>query len=181
MKKSLLLFFSLSITCVLVISCTTFKVGQRDPKTGYFKTNSSAPILESKDNINLDSLKSLVLVPNNQFLIGMTKNLNFFNEVISFEEMEQKIIAQNLQGEIPTINSLIGLSNAAKKYKPFLYLTMLSVPRDGQNFAQLKLFNPKSGEYLFVSEMRLAYPSDQGVFYPLFNALIDYLQTHSGK
>lgn len=84
-----------------------------------------------------------------------------------------------MQNEIPTINSLIGLSNASKKYKSFLYLTLQSVQRDHHQYAQLKLFNPKTGEYLFSSEMQLGYPSDQGVFYPLFNSLIDYLQRHS--
>ncbi|WP_337043263.1 hypothetical protein [Emticicia sp. 17c] len=163
----------------LVTGCTTFKVSTRDSKTGYFKKTLKAPIIEAKENIDLDSLKSLVVVDNNEFLIGMTKNLNFFEETMNLEGLERKIIAQNLQNEIPTVNSLIGLSNASKKFKPFLYLSLVALQRDRKYYAQLKLFYPQTGEYLFVSEAPYLYPSDQSVFYPLFNSLIDFLQAHS--
>lgn len=49
MKKLLVLLL------FLVTSCSSFKVTQRDPKTGHFKTTLKAPIIESKNNINLDS------------------------------------------------------------------------------------------------------------------------------
>lgn len=172
-------FIPFSCIPFLILSCTNFKVITRDSKSGYFKTSVSANIIKAESNIKLDSLKSLIVVPKNDFLIGMTQNLNYFDSVINLEELEQKIVAQNLQNEVPTVNSLIGLSNAYKKYKPFLFLNLTTVQRDRKGYAQLKLLHPKTGEYIFITEMPVEYANDQGVWYPLYNSLIDYLRSHS--
>lgn len=129
--------------------------------------------------LNWIALNHSIVVPKNDFLIGMTQNINYFDSVINLEELEQKIVAQNLQNEVPSVNSLIGLSNAYKKYKPFLFLNLTTVQRDRKGYAQLKLLHPKTGEYIFITEMPVEYANDQGVWYPLYNSLIDYLRSHS--
>ena len=172
----------LILFCIFTFSCTSLNVVNRNPTTGYFKTPIFARIIQSEE-INLDSLRGLVVVPKSPFSEGMAKNINYFEQVMTTEELEQQIIALNLQNDIPTVDNLIGLSKAAQKYKPFLFLSVSGSKRDGKQFAQLKMMQAKSGKFLFTSEIEVDMVwngvSDQTVWYPLYNSLIDYLRAHS--
>ena len=178
MKKivSLILTFS-----VFIQGCTMLKVVERSDKdNGYFYENIiQANTIISLDTVNMDNYKPLLVVPKSEFLVGMSKNLNFFDEVITLEDLEKRIIEANLQEKVPTVNSYIGLSNAYKAYKPFLYLNIGPDKRDKKIVQQLKLVNPNTGKEIFLSELESSYPNDQGVWYPLYNSLIDYLRRTS--
>lgn len=174
------IFISL-IFLLLIQGCTSMTVVKRtEKKNGYFYVNTvQSKIVTSIDSFAVDEFKPLLVVPKNDFVLGMSQNLEFFSEVITLEDLEKRIIESNLQENVPSINSYIGLSNAYKYYKPFLYLSLGPNVRDKKTYQQLKLLNPKTGKEIFLSEMESSYPNDQGVWYPLFNSFVDYLRRTS--
>ncbi len=176
MRNTVLLIF-----IVFIQSCTSLKVVERsEKKNGYFYVNTVQASVEiSVDSVNMDTFRPLLVVPKSEFLLGMSKNLTFFDEVITLEELEKRIIERNLQEKVPTINNFIGLSNAYKFYKPFVFLNIAPQKKEKKTYQQLKLINPNTGKELFLSEMESSYPNDQGVWYPLYNSLIDYLRRTS--
>lgn len=57
---------------------------------------------------------------NDPFVLGQTKALGYFNEVIANEQLEVRIIQTNLGDKVASVRERIGLNNAAKHYKPFV-------------------------------------------------------------
>jgi hypothetical protein len=112
----------------------------------------------------------------------MAKNLNYFEQVMTFDELEKEIIRNGKQDDVGSLSGRIGLSNAATKYKPFLYLHFENNAAK-TNHLQFKLINPTTAEDLFVSEIKLDYlwagVSDQNAYNPLFNSLLEYIQANS--
>ena len=114
-KRSLLLLFSIT-----VISCGTFLKVSELKKNGRFKASNTAEILKSVP-FDLDAHKALLVVNNHEFYLGMAKNINYFDSVITLEEFEQEIINAGKQKEIGFLTNIEAFSNAYTKYKPFLF------------------------------------------------------------
>lgn len=170
--------FSYFITIfLLLISCTVLKVSER-LKTGYFKSNTTAKMIDATD-LNLDTIKSLLVVPNGEYMKGMSENIGFFENIMTFEELEEEIIRTNMQDEVGSLAGKIGLNNVYRKYKKYLYLHFEANP-DNKNKLQLKLTNPGSLEDIFVAETNydpvVAGVYDANTFNPLFNELIKYIE-----
>ncbi|GAB4027730.1 hypothetical protein GCM10028773_59840 [Spirosoma koreense] len=158
------------------------KVAKTDSATGRFTTGYTAKIIKSAE-INMDTLKAIAVVPNSDYIKNMAQNIGYFDTVITIEELEKQIISANLTNEIQSVNSLIGMNNAARKYKPFVYLTFSKEVKGSRQYLQLKMLSAKTMQDLLISEVHVDYMwkgfSDQTVLYPLFNTLIDYLEAHS--
>ncbi|MDR6301061.1 hypothetical protein [Mesonia maritima] len=177
MKKSLLTV----VLCLVLVSCGTIgKVTERQ-ENGKFKATKKAETVKS-EHFDLDSKKTLLIVPNGEYMLGMAKNLNYFERVITFEDFELEIIRAEKQEEVGSLSGRIGLSNAYNKYKPFLYIH-LDNNEENANYLQLKLVNPKNAEELFVTEIYMdrvwVGVHDNNTFNPLFNGLIDYIEANS--
>lgn len=177
MYKSLfLVFFS------LLVGCTTLKVVEVDPATGYFPGEKRATVTTSQE-VELDSINDLVLVPTGDFTVNMVKNIGYFDEVITFEELENIIIKNDLTEQVPSVKDRIGINKAAKAYKKFLWLRW-DIRQDGsKKYQQLILTDPITLEDLFVCETLLDYVwagvNDQTNWYPMINSLIDYIKKNS--
>jgi hypothetical protein len=164
-----------------IISCTVLKVTERE-ENGYFPASNVAYMVENK-NVNLDTIKSLLVVQNGEFMYGMAQRLDYFDTIVTFEQFERDIITNNKQDLVGDINGKIGLNKAYRHYKKFLYLTMYQTNSKGvATNIRLKLTNPNTLEEIFISQL----PStgsggvnDQNVFYPLFNKMVDYIYEHS--
>jgi hypothetical protein len=167
---------------VICTGCSSMKVTEVDPKTGYFPTSSKATIVTSKP-IELDAHKELIVVGNSEFLLGQLRNIKYFGEVITVEELETRIIKAGLTDKVPSLRDKIGLNNAAKNYKPFLWLRYGSRGSDTSEYAQFILTDPITSEDYFVTETHLdhvwAGVNDQNNWYPMFNTLIDYITQNS--
>jgi hypothetical protein len=171
--------------CLIMTACSSLKVVDIDPATGYFPgATKSAKVVESK-KIDLDKKKALVLVPNDDFSEKMMDNIAYFDEVITFEDLEEIIIKENLGDKIPVINSKIGVNNAAKHYKEFLWLRFKTRKEGNKSYRQLILTNPIDLEDYFITETYLDYAwagvNDQNNWYPMLNALIDYIKENSNS
>ena len=177
MKKNLTLF----ILLIVAFSCGTVGKVTELKENGKFAASKKAKTIKSIP-FDLDSHKSLLVVPNNDYMLGMTKNIEYFNEVLKFEDFELAIIRDEKQEEVGALSGKIGLSNAYKKYKPFLYIR-LDENEEKPNYLQLKLINPEKSEELFVAEIFMDFVwvgvYDKNTFNPLFNELIEYIKSNS--
>lgn len=129
-------------------------------------------------------MKALVIVPTGEFLYGMTKKLNYFDTVVTFETFQKDIIKANKQDQVGDISGLIGLNKAYKHYKKYLYLNFERKGTGRYDMKlRLKLTNPGTLEEIFIAEIPydpyISGVNDQNTFYPLFNKLIDFIKRSS--
>lgn len=161
-------------------SCVTVLEVSERKSDGLYLSARKATILKS-ELIDLDTINDLLVVPNGVFLKGMAKNINFFERVITIEELEKEIILSNKQDDVGSIASDIGLNKAYRKYKKFLFLE-LDRDDNQKKRIQLKLVNPNTLEELFVADVywdTISGINDNHTFNPLFNSLILFIDTNS--
>ena len=174
-------FLVLAAAAALLSACSSFEVAQIDPKTGLIETSTKATTIINK-KVDLDSRKALLLVQNDPFVIGQAKALNYFTEIISIEQLETAIIQANLTDKVPTVRERIGINNAAKNYKPFLWLRF-DIDDTKREYVQMYLTDPLNMEDLFAAEVYMdtvwVGVNDQNAWYPLFNELITYIKANS--
>jgi hypothetical protein len=166
----------------VVIACTQFKVTTIDPRTGYFPSGKKADVIKS-ERYDLDSMKSLILVSAGTFGEGQVKNINYFEKVINVDQLQAIIVQEGLQDKVPSISDKIGVNKAYTNYKPFLWLRYHTRGEGRQEYAQFILTDPKDMKGIFIAEKHLDYVwagvNDQNTWYPLCNALIDYIKENS--
>lgn len=107
MFKAFIIVLAMSVT-----ACSSLKVVEVNPETGYFPGEKRASITKSVDT-DLDSFNDLVLVPDGDFTSGMVKNIGYFDEVITFEDLEKFIIKNELTDQVASVNDRIGINKAA--------------------------------------------------------------------
>ncbi len=177
-----LLFF---IFIASLSACSTYnKVVQIDKTTGYFPTNKSATVVKSIDR-NLDAFKGLILVPTGGFTRDMVTNIGYFDKVITFEDLEVILVQENLADTVPSLDNKLGVNKAAKAYQQFLWLRWDSRREENNRYSQLILTDPISLEDIFIGETYVDVVwngvSDQANFYPMMNALVDYIKSNSSS
>lgn len=119
MKKAIMLLVVSSLT-----GCTStrLRVVDLDANSGYFPGAArQATVVESKA-VDLDTKKQLILFPGHDFTSGMLAKIGYFDEVMTLSDLETHIVTENLGDKVQNVNTRIGISNAAKHYKPFLWL-----------------------------------------------------------
>lgn len=135
---------------LLLTACSSLQVVEVDSKTGYFPTGTKA-------NTVTNAQKALVVVPNGGFSEGLLTNVGYFDEVITVDELVNRVIAANLTDRVPSITDRIGLNNAAKHYKNFLWLHYETRTSGNQQYRQLVLTDALTMEDYFASETFLDY------------------------
>ena len=170
------------LTLILFLSaCSSMKVSELDPD-GRLPTNEVATTVKSQD-INLDQHKTLLLVPDDEFIIGQLNKIGYFDELMTLEDLETKIIRQGLQDKVGSVTDRIGINKAYTHYKPFLWLRFDSRGKGNDYHGQFILTNPDDLEDYFITETHFDYVwsgvNDQNNWYPMFNALIDYIEKQS--
>jgi len=165
-----------------VTACSSLQVVEVNPDTGYFPSQKSAIVTKSVDT-DLDSFKDLVLVPNGDFTNNMVKNIGYFDEVITFEDLETIIIKNELTDQVSSINDRIGINKAAKAYRHFLWVRWDTRKDGAKEYQQLLLTDPVTLEDIFICETLLDYVwtgvNDQTNWYPMMNSLVDYIKKNS--
>jgi hypothetical protein len=177
MKILMMIGFFLALT-----ACSSMQVATVEPETGYFKAKKQAATIVSKQK-NLDSMKDLILIPDEDFVKGQINNIGYFDKVITFDDLENEIIVNNLQDKVPSVRNKIGINKAAKEYKPFIWFRFDTRGSGNDKYAQFILTDPKTLEDIFISEIHLDYlwagVNDQYTWYPLFNEMIKYIEANS--
>lgn len=170
------------VIAIATTACSSMKVAQVDPKTGHFPATAKATVVVNKP-IDLDARKELIVAGNSEFILGQLRNMNYFGEVITVSDLEDRIIKAGLTDKVPTLRDKIGINKAAKHYKPFLLLRIDTRGSGTSEYARLILTDPLTLEDYFVTETHLdriwTGVNDQNNWYPMFNALIDYVAQNS--
>jgi hypothetical protein len=164
-------------------ACSIGKIVPVDPKTGLYPAQAQAKVITNKP-IDLDQRKSLILVPNDDFIKGLITNIHYFDEVIDFKQLETRIIQANLTDKIPSVQDKIGINIAAKNYKDFIWFRYEKLTTDPSNpTARFILTDPITAEDIFITETELDYAwkgvNDQYNWYPMFNSVIEYIKANS--
>lgn len=174
--------FVLSISLLTLVACSNMKVAQLDTATGRFPTKVQATVVKS-EAVNLDTMNALLLLPDHDFIKGQIGNINYFQKMITLEDLETLIIKNDLTDKVPSVRDKIGINKAYKAYKPFLWLRFDTREQDGKTYGQFIITKPDTLEDIFIVEQHLDYVwagvNDQNTWYPLFNAIVDYIDKNS--
>lgn len=161
---------------------THMQVTTLNPKTGRFPTRQEATVVTSV-RTDLDKFKSLLLMPDNEFVRGQVHNIYYFDETMTVEQLEDAIANNGLTGQVSSILDNAGIHQAFHAYRPFLWLRFKTREEGGKVFAQFVLIKPDDLQELFLVEQELDYQvagvDDQNTWYPLFNALVGYIDANS--
>lgn len=172
------------LAALMLSACTSMEVAAPDPETGRLEASHEAVVVSQKA-VPLDEKKDLILVTANDFFVKQTAALGYFGEVIDREELEAIVIRENLIEQVPGVQDKIGIARAARAYEPFLWLEVDVREDDASNklYLQLILQEAATMEELWRAERYIdtvwAGMNDQNTFYPLFNALLDYIEENS--
>jgi hypothetical protein len=143
-------FTVVAVSSFWLLASSSQRVVELD-SSGHFPGRTTATVVLSKP-FDLDSRKDLIVVPPNDFLKGEVANIHYFNEIITPEELQKSIVRNGLAAN-----------------------------RD--LYTQFVLTDPLTLDDLFVVETHLDFiwtgVNDQNNWYPMFNALIDYIKSNS--
>ncbi|MEI6091275.1 MAG: hypothetical protein WCR42_12545 [bacterium] len=175
-------YYVLTIFAIVgLTSCGSLgKVTTLNPNTGRFPAKKKTINIINKTSVNADTLKTLIIVPDTPYWIGMVQNMKFFNEVMTMDELEKDIIKKGLTEQIPTLSNYNGLKKAYKYYKPFVIIMLTEEKKsNGSWYVGFELFDPSRVDKIFQNEIHINQIwsdwTDRGTMYPLFNSLLDYL------
>lgn len=177
-------FIFLIIVGMAVSSCALFcntKPEKLNSKTHYFRARPNADVtVISEIPVNSDTLKTLLVVPNEDYYFEMGKNLEYFNEVMTYNQLQDKILelGDTLDLRLASPDKL-KLNKATRLYKHFVILERLDIQRD-EHYAWvtgLSVYDPLRGEIIFENRI----PDDaircnKGFYFPLFNSFLRYLR-----
>jgi hypothetical protein len=176
---------------LLAIGCNkTYQVIPVDTETGYFSNKKPEPaeILKSQPLAGIDAYKIIYLrglnACDNHFCLNyvrsMIANVNQFETLFTKTELEQFIIKNGLSNSITNISDLVGLNQLSQKIGKFLVVdaSIEYIEQFALHQFELKVSNPVDGEMYFNTyraEKNWA-GLDEPVFYPVFNAFIDWIK-----
>lgn len=179
MKNTILI----SVLAVLLVGCATgtvLKVVPVDNNTGKFPTEKKledSEILVS-EKVNLSKYKKLAFIQAGDFVKDMVKNIGYFDNVVRKTGFEKILLEKKLTDKVSSVSDLIGLHQAQKAYGDFIIIKLEAKRKDGKKRLELSTIDPESGSTLFhafrPSQVGTAF-FDQNISYPLFNALIDWI------
>ena len=181
MQTIKVMFLALLFLILAGCGTTAFQVAERD-ESGYFPAQGNVEVVKSVA-VDLDQHKGLVVIGDSDFFDGQLQEIGFFEEILRIPELEVAIVQEGLSDKVQSVQDRIGLNNAAKHYKPFLWLRADSRRDGNRRYGQFILTDAISLEDLFIVETYYdtiwTGVSDQQNFYPMFNALIDYIDENS--
>ncbi|BCK88721.1 hypothetical protein MIZ01_2527 [Sideroxyarcus emersonii] len=197
------------LLCLSASACGTYgesRIAQVDSKTGLLQSDREvavARVVVSK-KLALGPYQDLVVISKDDFSpmnsnfktdnVKQLRALNYFRDVIGFDDLQQLVVSNNLQNKVTTLSNWGGVRDLYRSYKPFLVIHFKCI-ESGDIFYRLTVTNPDTLENVFVSEVEVhskvgyglmglftlgagmnsgnrctGYDSDTR--YPLFNSLI---------
>ena len=183
-------FLPALVLCLLTFSfhgCST--VGQPaevDPATGKIKTQSpygrvTVNVVKS-EAIDLERYQGLILTLGGDFFRDQTVKLGYFDTVVDRAGMEKLLIRENLTDLVPDVTNYLSWKKISDNYRPMLVLQPDARDEGRASYFQLKAIRADTAEEVFVAEVKLDFfwkgVNDDTVFYPAFNAFIDWLNAN---
>jgi len=176
---------AIALSAVLLVGCgTQLKVAPVDPQTGLIKsekgTVTEATVVTSR-KFPLAQHKGMVFVSGGgTYAVDQMRALGYFDQVVSYDDLQKIVITHRLQEQVPSLNEPIGLNKLYRAYQPFLWVHFKRVQRENKPYLQLVAIHPDTLDEVFVSEVHMDFVwagvNDQNARYPLFNALSRWIQ-----
>jgi hypothetical protein len=174
----------LTLCIALIYGCGSFeKATTLNPSTNYFPAKKiKQPTTLKEIEVSRDSLRTfLLVVPSTDYFLQMGKNLNYFDTVMTYDQLQTAIVKEGLSDKVPSLSDKVGLKRAYDHYRKFVLLEPTKVQKPGDGwFAGLALYEPQRAEVIFQNEIWLNLMldgwTDQGTMFPLFNSMLDYLR-----
>lgn len=173
---------------------TTFEVTEVDKATGRFVIPERDAIPASAIKVNkpfdVDSARGLLFVRSNlaelesydSYFENQIEKLGFFTEVVRKDAFERLLIQRGVADQVPSVDGFVGLANAYKAFGPFLVVDF-DIEGDVGYQVRLKMsvYDPKdASELLTVNHQVTNWAGlDSVLFQPMFNVLVDYIETNS--
>lgn len=185
MSAAIVRLFFLASLLSMLSACSTFEqVHALDPGTGYLPTGPNGPTVKADvtidKKVDMSKYKGLLLVTGGDFIHQQVTTIGGFTEIMDIDDLEKHIITAGLQQQVPDIQGLIGMNNAYKYYKPFLWFHFFHKKDGNTDYAQFIVTDPGTGEDVFTTQKSFnvmwAGVNDQNTWYPLFNSYIDWLR-----
>ena len=180
MSIALVRMFCVALLFSLLSACGTMEqVHALDPKTGYISNGGyfeKADVTVDK-KVDMAKYKGLLLVSGGDFIHQEVSTIGGFTEIMELDDLEKHVITAGLQQQVPDIQGLIGLNNAYKYYKPFLWFHYYHKKDGNKSYAQFIVTDPGTGDDVFTTQREVNPPvNDQNTWYPMFNSYIDWLR-----
>ncbi|WP_158961728.1 hypothetical protein [Myroides fluvii] len=184
-KNKALRLLLLTLSLVAFTSCGTYeKAKPLDASTHYFpsKVKDQERVIVLKEiPLSADTLKSVLLTTDEIYWSTMGKNLNYFDEVLTVSELQQKLIQRGVSTDQVDLAKGIGLQAVHDLYKPYVALGLEKYQlENGKWHAWMYLYDPKREETIYECAIPLNLMwdgwTDQATLFPLFNSLLDYLR-----
>jgi len=188
MSVSLIRWMTAMAAVLALGACgTQMQVVNTDAKTGYFPTGEK--VLKgttlTSEKVDLKRYGEIILVPRNDFDKGMVQKLGIAKEVIDIEQLQTRVVQANLTDKVPSVSDRIGISNAARYYKPFLWVRYDFGGQVRGKEAKLIVTEADTQKDVFVASIPLDYVwagvNDQNARYPLYNALLDWVKSNKAQ
>jgi len=190
MKNKNIILIIVSIVVVGFFSgCNTIGEPKAiNPETGRIDTNLSygtkANIVHS-EQIDLSGHRDLILVLGGDFFREQTELTGYFKKVVNREEMEKLLISEGLTDLVSDVTNYISWKKINDNYGEFLVLKPDTRDEGRSEFIQIKVIDPSKAKDLFIAEVKLDYMwkgiNDDTVFYPLYNAFLDWMEMNTGE
>lgn len=180
------IYVHLLVLVLLTTSCVPYikpKAKMLNSKTNYFDAHKNVKVTVISDIlVNAETLKSLLVVPNSDYYFEMGKNLGYFDEVMTYNQLHDKILelGDTLDLRLARPDKL-KLNKAAKLFKPFVIMKEPYNHLDENNawVAGITVYDPLRGETIFQNKMFVNTSlqlNNKGILFPLYNNFLDYLR-----
>ncbi|MFN3695987.1 MAG: hypothetical protein ACK4VO_00990 [Pseudobdellovibrio sp.] len=187
-----LLQFVMLTFSFLTYSCgTQLKSAPINKQTGLItdqKGNSKLAAVIKSEKIEIQKYKNMIFVANGgEFAVQQTKELNFFDLVLNTEQLEKRILENNLQSKIYSLKTGQDLHDLSKYEKPFLVLyfkknDFVKSSHLHEPYLQMVVSDPLTFQDVFVAQVPLniwtGNVNDQNTRYPLFNAFYAWIYSN---
>jgi hypothetical protein len=200
---------------LLLLACagcaTQYQPMSVNPKSGYLTQETSKgepePANKAKVSITLQEdlsryqgrmlvTSSGILAAKTPFLLEQMTEVGAFTDTLDENGLQQRIIAAGVQDKVTQTRDLLGLNQAYRAYKPFLWAHFEVINKDGDRYAEMVVTEPGNGQDLFKAAVVIPKPptisggggatdpdtsTDQDTWYPLFNSFIDWAAANGAK
>ena len=180
-------FFIVLPIFLLILACSTTFKSSKLGESGYFDTDTKI----HRDDILVNEsfspeYKKMLYVKTdkenvqlNNFFMESFKNMNQFDTVFIKDDLEAFVVEKGLSDKIPDVSNKIVLHNLQKEIGTFLVVEPYYERISEYNYiGYLKAINPETGKEVIVLKNK-AYNLtglDKPLFYPLFNAFLDWVR-----
>jgi hypothetical protein len=184
--KNKYITLSLILASLLLAGCSSIgKVGEIDPQTGKIKNQSIygeiKPVIVKSEHIDISKYKSLILVLGDTYFKNQTEKFGYFQKVVNRVDMEQLLVSEGKSDIVSDVTNILSWKKINDNYKPLIVLKPDLREEGRTTYAQIKVIEAGTAKEVFVAEVKLDFMwkgvNDATVYYPLYNAFIEYVNS----